>query len=149
VLSLNIACGASRAKLDPPVPSDHSSLGDAGSPAAVAPQQPPPERPFAKTPLEAQTMIQEQITARMNTLWKCVEDYRVASGDPHKAIVIDVGIDQEGQLLGVATANPKAGTLAPSLRDCVMRALRAARFPRSHAGVIAVRQSFQDAAVRR
>lgn len=147
VLSLSMACGASRARLDE-APADRagSDAGIAGTDAA-----PPPavERPFASTPLEAQRMIQEQIDSRMNALWKCVEAYRTTSGDAHKAIVVDVGIDQEGHLLGIAAPNPKAGVLAPSLRDCLMGALRAARFPRSHAGVIAVRQTFQDAAVVR
>jgi hypothetical protein len=147
VLSLSMACGASRARRDEaaPAPRTGSDAGIAGTDAAP----PAVERPFASTPLEAQRMIQEQIDSRSSALWKCVEAYRTTSADAHKAIVVDVGIDQEGHLLGVAAPNPKAGVLAPSLRDCLMGALRAARFPRSHAGVIAVRQTFQDAAVAR
>jgi hypothetical protein len=147
VLSLSMACGASRARLDEATPADRagSDAGIAGTDAAA----PAVERPFASTPLEAQRMIQEQIDSRSSALWKCVEAYRTTSADAHKAIVVDVGIDQEGHLLGIAAANPKAGVLAPSLRDCLMGALRAAQFPRSHAGVIAVRQTFQDAAVVR
>ena len=146
VLSLSMACGASRARLDEATPADRagSDAGIAGTDAAL----PAVERPFASTPLEAQRMIQEQIDSRMNALWKCVEAYRTTSADAHKAIVVEVGIDQEGHLLGIAAANPKA-VLAPLLRDCLMGALRPAQFPRSHAGVIAVRQTFQDAAVVR
>jgi hypothetical protein len=142
-----MACGAPRARLDEPAPGNRA-VGDAGM-AGTDAAPPAIERPFASTPLEAQRMIQEQIEARTSALWKCVEGYRTTSGDPHKAIVVEVGIDQEGHLLGVAAANPKAGVLAPSLRDCIVGVLRDARFPRSHAGVIAVKQTFQDTAVYR
>jgi hypothetical protein len=115
-----------------------SSAGDAGMEAAA-----PVPRPFASTPLEAQTLIQEQIDARMKVLWKCVSDYRTQIGDPHKALAVDVGIDQEGTLLGVASPNPKKD-LDPALRDCMMAALHGLPFPRSHAGIITVRQTFKD-----
>jgi hypothetical protein len=148
VLSLSLGCGASRTRIDEVARGDRMA-SDAGMARPDAAEQPAAERPFASTPLEAQRLIQEQIDSRISVLWKCVEDHRTVIGDAHKAIVFDVGIDQEGHLLGVAAANPKAGALAPSVKDCILRALRAARFPRSHAGVIAVRQTFQDTPVYR
>jgi hypothetical protein len=119
---------------------------EAGAPEAAAK---PPERPFANTALEAQTMIQSQIDAQMKVLWRCVTDYRAKVGDPHKPVVVDIGIDQEGKLIGVTTgANAKRGDLDPALKDCMYGALHDAPFPRSHAGVITVRQTFTDQSIQ-
>lgn len=92
-------------------------------------------------------MIQSQIDVQMKVLWKCVQDYRVKAGDPHKPVVVDIGIDQEGKLIGVTTPNAKRGELDPALKDCMYAALHGSPFPRSHAGVITVRQSFTDAPI--
>ena len=60
----------------------------------------------------------------------------------------DIGIDQEGNLIGVTTPNAKkGGELDPTLRICLTDGLRGLAFPRSHAGVITVRQTFKDAQV--
>jgi hypothetical protein len=102
---------------------------------------------MAATPQEAQELIQEQVNARMKALWKCVEDYRARVGKPREPVVVDIGIDQEGTLLGVTTPNAKKAPLDPALQQCVMATLHGAPFPRSHAGVITVRQTFSDVAV--
>jgi hypothetical protein len=121
---------------------------DGGRTAAEAAA--PAARPFAHTPLEAQSLIQDQIGAHTTELWKCVEAYRQRKGDVHKAVVVDVGIDQEGTLLGVVAPNAaKKGALDPALRDCLMAVLHGLPFPRSHSGVITVRQNFTDAAISR
>ncbi len=83
----------------------------------------------------------------MKTLWKCVGAYRAARGDPHKAVVIDVGIDQEGILLGVTSPSTKQGDLDPVLKQCLFDGLHGLPFPRGHAGIITVRQSFTDQSV--
>ena len=59
-------------------------------------------------------------------------------------MTVDIGIDQEGTLLGVVSPNPKKGDLEPALRDCLWGNLHGLPFPRSHAGVITVRQTFTD-----
>jgi hypothetical protein len=141
LLVFGLACGRSNQALRSPEPSP--AAVNAGAPAPAAPVA----HPFANTVLEAQTIIQEQIDAHMKALWKCVDAYRANKGDPHKAVVIDVGIDQEGNLLGVTTSNTKAGGLDPALRQCLWDGLHGLPFPRSHAGVITVRQTFTDAAV--
>jgi hypothetical protein len=138
LLATTSACGGSQAKPNEPA----VVIPDAGPDASAAV---PVERPFASTPLEAQTMIQAAIDARMKTLWKCVEDYRMRTGDPHRALTLNVGIDQEGHLFGVTAADPKHPDLEPALKECVLSTLRGAPFPRSHTGVITVRQVFQDA----
>jgi hypothetical protein len=114
--------------------------GDAGVVAADAQV----ERPFAKTAVEAQTLIQEQIGTHIKPLWKCVEQLRTATGDPHKAVAVDIGIDQEGNLVGVTAANAKQRDLDPTTRDCMFAVLHGLPFPRSHSGVITVRQTFTD-----
>jgi len=141
LLTSTLACGGSQTKASEPA----VVIGDAGGEAAAVAV----EHPFASTALEAQRMIQTAIEARMKTLWKCVEDYRTRAGDPHRAVTLNVGIDQEGHLFGVTAADPKHPDLEPALKACVLDTLRNAPFPRSHAGVISVRQAFQDAAVVR
>jgi hypothetical protein len=141
VLLLAMACGTSNPSAHTPGPSP--SATEAGAPAGDAPV----EHPFAKSVLEAQTLIQTQIDAHMQTLWKCVDAYRATKNDPHKGVVVDVGIDQEGTLLGVTTPSAKQGELEPRLKHCLWDALHGLPFPRSHAGVITVRQTFTDATV--
>lgn len=80
-------------------------------------------------------------------LWKCVEDHRKAKHEAHGAITVDIGIDQEGTLLGIIPPNPKK-PLDPALKDCMMAALHGLTFPRSHAGIITVRQTFQDQSIQ-
>ena len=61
--------------------------------------------------------------------------------------MVEVGIDQEGHMLGVKL--PKGEKADKVLVDCVLAALSHAPFPRSHAGVITVRRTFEDKAVYR
>jgi hypothetical protein len=143
-MALLAACGGKQGAAEVPATSTAGGI-DAGPEAAAAA---PVVHPFASTPVEAQTLIQDQIDAHMKTLWACATDYRAKKGDPHKAVVVDVGIDQEGTLLGVMSPNPKQD-LDPALRDCIFGTLHGLPFPRSHAGVITVRQSFTDAAISR
>lgn len=137
---LAMACGTSKQAAQSPAPVAQSDAGAQTMDAAV-------ERPFAKTVLEAQGLIQEQIDSRMKVLWKCVDVYRSAKGDAHRAVVVDVGIDQEGTLLGVTTPSGKGGDFDPTLKQCLWDGLHGLAFPRSHAGVITVRQTFSDASV--
>jgi hypothetical protein len=166
VLLVAMGCASSKTPADAPPPA-----GSTGAPAATgsatpaasngptaAPATPsaapvasaaaPKERPFAHTALEAQSLIQEQIDDHMVPLLKCVNDFRQKKNDPHKQVVVDVGIDQEGILLGVTTPNIKKGDLDPVMRDCMSAALRGLPFPRSHAGIITVRQTFSDVVVQ-
>lgn len=146
------ATGATNAGAAAP-PTTGASPGTAAStPGATASAPPaaasaPPARAFANTPLEAQSLIQEQIDSHMAPLLKCVNDFRSKKGDAHKAVVVDVGIDQEGNLLGVTAPNIKKGDLDPGMRDCMLTTLRPLPFPKSHAGIITVRQTFTDVVV--
>lgn len=143
-LALVLACGGKQGGATGPGTNaaGASSAGDGGADGSA-----PVVRPFASTPLEAQSLIQEQVDVHMKTLWKCVGDYRTRKGDPHKAVVVDVGIDQEGTLLGVMSTSTKQGDLDPALRDCIFGTLHGLPFPRSHSGVITVRQTFTDVSI--
>ncbi len=150
------ASAASTASAPSAAPATAAGTGSSGPAAAVqaagaasqASAAAPQARPFAKTALEAQSLIQEQIDAHMKPLLVCVNAYRGKNGVPHQAVVVDIGIDQEGTLLGVVTPNPKKGDLDPTLRDCLTATLHGLPFPRSHAGVITVRQTFTDVVVQ-
>ena len=144
-LGVAVACGASTA----PAPAAPSPSASGFAPGAASSAPAPAERPFARTVLEAQTMIQDQVDGKMTTLWKCVDAYRKARGEPHKSVVVDVGIDQEGNLLGVKAASTKQGDLDPTLKQCLWDTLHGLPFPRSHAGIITVRQTFSDTDVSR
>ena len=89
-------------------------------------------------------MIQAQIEERTKALWGCVAELRKKMGDPHRAVTVNIGIDQEGHLIGVAAPDLKHGDLDPALKGCMTDVLRGALFPRSHTGVITVKQVFQD-----
>jgi hypothetical protein len=134
------ACGGSQANVAGPTPPAPSS-----SPTAPSPKP----HPLANSPMEAQSLIQDDIDGQMATLWKCVKDYQARVGDPQREVLVDLGIDEDGILMGVTTATPKKGELEPKLKQCLFDALRALPFPRSHAGIITVRESFREQTVAR
>jgi hypothetical protein len=130
--------------------SDAAVVGAAQSPQAsltsAAPSPPPPPaHPFASNGAEATSLIDDAITSRVNELGECVEAARTRRKSPHERIVLEVGIDEEGHMLGVKL--PKGEKNDKALVDCVLTALRGAPFPRSHSGVITVRKTFEDKAV--
>lgn len=130
------------------------AAGACGSPPPAAPPTPsaapaasssaPAPRPMASSAVQAQTLIQDQIDANTKALGKCVEDYRTGVGDPHRPVIVDIGIDQEGRLLGVVTVKPKPQETDTKLKDCMWASLHGLPFPRSHSGVITIRQTFTD-----
>jgi hypothetical protein len=140
--------GTSSAAMAPvPSPSDPAAgaaESDAGAGAATTP---PPEHPFANNAAEATSLIDDAVSSRSNELSACVEAARARRNAPHVKIVVEVGIDQEGHMLGVKL--PKGEKPDKPFVDCVLAGLRGAPFPRSHAGVITVRKTFEDKAVVR
>jgi hypothetical protein len=122
----------------------------AGGPAQPAPvatpaPPPPPEHPFAATSLDATNMIDAAIDSRASALVKCVETARPKRKNPHAKILVEVGLDQEGHLLGVKA--PAGAPADPDLYACAQAALQGANFPRSHAGIITVVKTFEEQAV--
>jgi hypothetical protein len=123
-----------------PAPSDSSTAATAADAGAVAAA--PDAKPFAHNAEEATSFIDDAITSRSNDLVACVNDARTRRKDIHAKIVVEIGIDQEGHLLGVKM--PKGVKDDKPLMTCLLAALRGAPFPRSHAGVVTVRRTFED-----
>jgi hypothetical protein len=126
----------------PPAPAPTDSAAAASAPDAGAATAAPDAKPFAHNAEEATSFIDDAITSRSNDLVTCVNDARTRRKDIHAKIVVEIGIDQEGHLLGVKM--PKGVKNDKPLMDCFLAALRGAPFPRSHAGVVTVRRTFED-----
>jgi hypothetical protein len=154
------ACGGPP-KVEAPSGSSPSSSGgpavasvdtpDAGAAHAARNAAPveaaAPERPFASTPAEATSFIDAAIDAKAADLVRCVEAARARRKNPHQKISVEVGIDEQGHLMGVKA--PPAGPKDPDFYACVQTALTGANFPTSHAGIITVTKSFEEQAVYR
>ena len=145
LIGLGVGCAAAPSRVEPahdePPRPDAATVRVDAAPA-------PTVHPFAATAAEAERMIADQIDARSPKLLQCVESARADAGATHPTVTVEIGIDQEGQLLGVASTDAKH-PLDSAAKDCMMQVLRTAIFPRSHSGVIAVRQTFKDAAIYR
>ncbi len=144
-----VACGGSRVKGE--ANSASVAIADAGDAYALASAQDSgdgaPARPFASNSLEATTMVNAAIDDRSGPLGQCVVAARARRRNEHGRIVFEVGVDQEGVLIGVKT--PKGQRDDPILNECVRTVLAGAAFPRSHAGVITVQRSVEDQQVPR
>jgi hypothetical protein len=133
------ACGGPQTGANLPGPP---AGGDAGpQPSASAPP-PPVEHPFAKTAADATSLIQSDLDTRMKGMWKCVDAKRTRAQNPHLYVVVNIGIDQEGTLIGVSAL--KQADTDEVLNRCIMEALDRAPWPKSHAGIITVKQEFND-----
>ena len=146
-LLLVAACGGSSSPPSQvPAIAHTEPPADAGVADAAAPPR-PRERPFAHSRWKPPGSSSARIDSRMPALWDCVQAYRKANRDAHQTIVVNLGIDEDGNLLGVASGDPKHVDVPGPVRSCILKALHEAAFPRSHAGIITVRQTFQDTAV--
>ena len=144
-VGLFAACGGSKpppAAAESQAPAQPAAASQSDGGAAAADASAAAERPFAKSGAEASELIDKAVEARHDRLKKCVDELRARRKDPHAKIVVELGIDQEGMLIGVKA--PKGAINDDALFGCVREALRDAPFPRSHAGVITVKKSFED-----
>ncbi len=173
VLAVLSACGGS--KPAPPVTASPSAADDAGAVAAVTSTEPAApssngsgaivattgqapavvadagaapagsEHAFAKDSAEAESMIDEAIDSRHNEMEKCAAEARKRWNEPRMKISLLVGIDQEGHLLGVKRPTKKDKKDDDQLLACVRVALKGAPFPKSHAGVITIKKTYEEA----
>ena len=139
--------GSAATKAATGAPSTPGGSTSAAAPAAAPAPPPPPAHPFANNAAEASSLIDDAINSRANELGQCVDDARTRRKAPHAKLVIEVGMDEEGHLIGVKL--PKGEKADSAFTDCVLAALRGAPFPKSHSGVITVRKTFEDKAVYR
>jgi hypothetical protein len=134
-----LACGG--AKKAPDVAAVAPT--DAGVDAAVDDEADPTgpiERPFAKDAKEALQMMNDAVEKRQKRLGKCVDAYRKRKNAPMAKLIVKIGVDQEGTLIGVTG---KSSETDDEANDCVRKALRTAPFPKSHAGVIEIVKTFE------
>ena len=145
---LLVACGGSKAGPAPMASAGATAPGEASSATAATPSDAGPlksERPRAASSAEATRLIDEAVNHRLPELTKCVTEARDRLKDAHASLATEIGIDQEGVLIGVKT--PKGSKLDVKLNDCVREAQKGAPFPRSNAGVITVKKSFSDGVI--
>jgi hypothetical protein len=143
VLTTSAGCGGPKttdgAAGSPAAASAKDGASDAG--AASAADAAPAPRPFAGSAAEATQLIGAAVDKKAAEVQKCVVEYRTRKNLPRERVSIQLGIDQEGRLLGATL--PKGKTDAP-LSECVQRALADAPFPRSHTGVISITKSYEE-----
>jgi hypothetical protein len=121
--------------------------GSAPAASSAPPPPAPPAHPFAHNAEEATSLIDDAIATKTNEVVACVDAARTRRKDAHAKIVVTVGIDELGHLIGIEL--PKGEKKDKALVDCMLDALRTAPFPTSHAGVITVKKTFEDKAVYR
>jgi hypothetical protein len=136
-------CGAKSGTPAGAAGASSTTASSASTPAATASAAPAKaERPIATTGAEATSLIDEALTGRQKELGHCVTEARARRKNTHAEVVLEIGIDQEGHLIGVKS--PKGTAPDPALQECVIAVLKDAPFPRSKAGVITVRKNFTD-----
>jgi hypothetical protein len=134
------ACGGSRpSEVTTPKPAD--GVAADGGASADRDAGGPVEKPFAGSAMEATQLISAAIDKKTDAIAKCVKEYRQRKHLAHERVELSVGIDQEGNVLGVTL--PK-GKKDEQLSGCVMETLKASTFPRSHAGVITMTKSYEE-----
>jgi hypothetical protein len=99
------------------------------------------DRPFAGSAAEATQLITDAVDKKQSEIAKCVQQYRFRTHLAHEKVSVNMGIDQEGRLIGVTLPKNKEDK---ELTACVQKELKDSKFPRSHAGVITITRTFQE-----
>jgi hypothetical protein len=134
--------GATTPRATPGAAGSSAPAGGSVVASGAADASAPPEHPMAKSTAEASELIDKAVESHQDRIKKCVDEFRARGKDPHAKVVVELGIDQEGMLIGVKS--PKGAPTNDMLLACVKDALKDALFPRSHAGVITVKKTFED-----
>lgn len=141
VLSVCAACSGGGAKdANAPKPEASSAAASSASPAA-SDAGAGDERPFAGSAAEATQLITDAVDKKQSEIAKCVQQYRFRTHLAHEKVSVNIGIGQEGRLIGVTLPKNKEDK---ELSACVQNELKDAKFPRSHAGVITITRTFQE-----
>jgi hypothetical protein len=134
--SVLVACGGARTDTGSSAPA--SPIASAASDAGAA--APSAERPVAKDTGDAVRMISEAVDERKEGMAGCVREYRFRKHLAHAKVEVQIGIDQDGRILGVTSK----GKEDKELFRCVQNVLKDATFPRSKAGVITITKSYEE-----
>ncbi len=138
-----VACGGGKAPdaQSPKKGSEPAAASDAGEPVSDAGAGAVDPKPFAGSAAEATQLVSAAVDSRRSEIARCVDDYRTRKKVAHKRVQLQVGIDQDGNLLGVALPKNQKDN---QLSACVQEALKNTVFPRSHAGVITITKSYEE-----
>jgi hypothetical protein len=133
-----VACGgAARTDQAAAATPKAPATPDAGPVAAP----PTTERPFAKDTGDAVKMMGDAVDARKEGMAGCVREYRFRRHLAHAKVEVQIGIDQDGNVLGVTS---KGRGEDKELFRCVKDVLKDASFPRSKAGVITITKTYEE-----
>src|SRR5262245_4037386 len=99
VLAL-VACAGGSKDANAPKP-DQGAADASASPPSDAGIDAAPERPFAKSAAEATQLITDAVDKKQKGVAKCVQQYRFRTHLAHERVSVNIGIDQEGQIIGV------------------------------------------------
>ena len=143
LLVLLAACsgGSKDANAPKPEPSTVVAASATASEPIDAGAEAGSDRPFAGSPAEATQLITDAVDKKQTEIAKCVQEYRFRTHLAHAKVSVNMGIDQEGRLIGVTLPKNKEDK---ELTACVHKELEGAKFPRSHAGVITITRTFQE-----
>ena len=140
-----VACSGGGKDANTPKPDTSaapaSSAKPSDAPAADAGAEAGSERPFAASGAEATALITDAVDKKQNEIAKCVQEYRFRTHLAHAKVSVNIGIDQEGRLIGVTLPKNKEDK---ELTICVQKELKDAKFPRSHSGVITITRTFEE-----
>lgn len=136
-----LACSGAGQKTPTATQSPAGSAASAGASADAGSDGGPKEKPFAGSAMEATQLVSAAIDQNRDAVGACVSAYRKRKNLAHARIEVQVGIDQEGNLLGATLGKGKADE---ELSTCIQRALANAPFPRSHSGVISVTKVYEE-----
>jgi hypothetical protein len=143
IVAIGIAgLGLGAACVSGPRPPGGGALRGATSTADAAPEAGRKvERPFAGSTAEATQLVSAAMETTRDGMATCVSAYRKRKNVAHARVEVQVGIDQDGNLLGAALAK---GGQDDELSACVTRALQNAPFPRSRGGVISFTKVYEE-----
>lgn len=136
-----IACSGSGQRIPNAAPAASGNSAPAGAAEAGAADAGAHEKVFAGSAAEATQLVSAAIDKNRESMAACVSDYRKRKNLGRARVEVQVGIDQEGNLLGATLGKGKQDQ---ELTQCMQRALQNATFPRSHAGVISVTKVYEE-----
>jgi hypothetical protein len=143
-----VAASACASKPPPPITAAapvSSASEPVGDPDGDDPSK-PVEHPFAKDNGSAMTLMDAAVDKRVHSMSACIDAFRMRKHSSFAKFVVKIGVDENGTLIAVTGNN---GDTDGEANTCLMRALRRAPFPTSHAGIIEIVKTFSYEAVYR
>jgi len=134
-----VACGAQRQRTRPPPPTSTPASRPTTQPRSRPASRPatiPASRPYRPLPTGSlpARQVRKVLTGARHALRRC-------TGGKRRRLLVELTILATGAPSGV-TLSDEDGLSRASLR-CLLRVLRALRFPRPHGGALSITQTLQ------